>query len=90
MPQEWTAEVVAQMHLAKITKKRLAEESGYTPEYVSMVLNGHRDTESAKATILAALDRLVSAANAGKKPPQAAERRIETRRRKYQKRPAKC
>ena len=38
MPQEWTAEVVAQMHLAKITKKRLAEESGYTPEYVSMVL----------------------------------------------------
>ena len=42
MPQEWTAEVVAQMHLAKITKKRLAEESGYTPEYVSMVLNGHR------------------------------------------------
>lgn len=64
MPQEWTAEVVAQMHLAKITKKRLAEESGYTPEYVSMVLNGHRDTESAKATILAALDRLVAAASA--------------------------
>mgnify|MGYP000226231782 FL=1 len=58
MPQEWTANVVARMHLAKVTTKRLAEESGYTPEYVSMVLNGHRDTESAKATILAALDKL--------------------------------
>ena len=61
MPQAWTASVVAQMHLAKITKKQLAEEAGYTPEYVSMVLNGHRDTETAKATILSALDRLVAA-----------------------------
>lgn len=58
MPLEWTAEVVARLHLAKITKKQLAEEAGYTPEYISMVLNGHRDTENAKATILAALDRL--------------------------------
>ena len=64
MPQEWTADVVARMHMAKITITRLAAECGYTPEYVSMVLNGHRDTESAKATILAALDRLVSSARA--------------------------
>ena len=64
MPKEWTADVVARMHMAKITIKRLAAECGYTPEYVSMVLNGHRDTESAKATILAALDRLVSSARA--------------------------
>lgn len=54
------ADVVAQMHMAKITMKRLAAECGYTPEYVSMVLNGHRDTEIAKATILAALGRLVN------------------------------
>lgn len=58
MLQEWTANVVARMHLAKITTKRLAEESGYTPEYVSMVLNGHRYTEIAKTAILAALDKL--------------------------------
>lgn len=64
MPQEWTADVVARMHMAKITMKRLAAECGYTPEYVSMVLNGHRDTEIAKTTILAALDRLVASANA--------------------------
>lgn len=59
MPQEWTAELVARMHLAKVTKKQLAEEAGYTPEYVSMVLNGHRDTENAKSTLLAAADRLI-------------------------------
>lgn len=58
MPQEWTADVVARMHLAKITTKQLAEEAGYTPEYVSMVMNGHRDTESARAAIVAALERL--------------------------------
>lgn len=58
MPQEWTAEVVARMHLAKITTKQLAEAAGYTPEYVSMVLNGHRDTESARTTIQATLDRM--------------------------------
>ena len=45
MPQEWTAEVVAQLHLHKLTIKQLAEEAGYTPEYLSMVLNGHRDPE---------------------------------------------
>lgn len=60
MPLEWTAEVVGRMHLAKITVKRLAEEAGYTPEYVSMVLNGHRDTEAAKAALFAALDRLTN------------------------------
>ena len=63
MPQEWTADVVVQMHMAKITMKRLAAECGYTPEYVSMVLNGHRDTEIAKTTILAALGRLVNPTN---------------------------
>lgn len=62
MPQEWTAGVVARMHLAKLTTKQLANEAGYTPEYVSMVLNGHRDTETAKATILAALERLTGEA----------------------------
>lgn len=60
MPQEWTAAVVARMHMSKISNKRLAEKSGYTPEYISMVLNGHRDTESAKTAILAALDELES------------------------------
>ena len=58
MPQEWTAEVVARLHLHKLTIKQLAEEAGYTPEYLSMVLNGHRDPKKGRANILAALGRL--------------------------------
>lgn len=58
MPQEWTAEVVARLHMNKITIKQLAEEAGYTPEYVSMVLNGHRDPDQGRVNLQAALDRL--------------------------------
>lgn len=58
MVPEWTADVVARMHTAKITTKRLAEESGYTPEYVSMILNGRRSPKHAKEIISAALARL--------------------------------
>ena len=42
MIAQWTADVIGEMHLRKITKKQLAEAMGVTPEYVSMVLNGHR------------------------------------------------
>lgn len=66
MPQEWTADVVARMHLAGITRRQLAEAAGYTPEYVSMVLNGRRDTKNARATILAALERLTAIAGDSK------------------------
>ena len=59
MPQEWTAEVVAAMHINRITRKLLAKEAGYTPEYMSMVLNGHRETQSAKDNINLALNRLI-------------------------------
>lgn len=69
MPQEWTAAVVGRMHIAKITGKQLALECGYTPEYLSMVLNGHRDTEKAKTSILAALSRLE--AERAQTPPTA-------------------
>ena len=58
----WTADVVARMHMAGISIKQLAAEAGYTPEYVSMILHGHRDTSVARAAILDALDRLTESA----------------------------
>ena len=58
MPQEWTADVVARMHMARITTKQLAQETGYTVQYVSMVLNGHRNTANARTAILSAIERL--------------------------------
>ena len=43
------------MHLKGITKKELAQRLGVTPEYVSMVLNGHRNPEGAEQRFRAAV-----------------------------------
>lgn len=48
MPAQWTADIIGQLHLHKIAKKELAQKIGVTPEYVSMVLNGHRDPRDAQ------------------------------------------
>lgn len=60
MPAQWTAEVIGKMHLNGITAKRLAEEVGMTPEYLSMILNGHREPKGAEESLNAALNRLTS------------------------------
>ncbi len=59
MPAQWTADVVGKMHLKKVTKKQLAEKLGVTPEYVSMVLNGHREPDGAEQRFRAAVDELI-------------------------------
>lgn len=59
MPAQWTGELIGEMHLKKISKKQLAERLGVTPEYVSMVLNGHREPKGAEKKLRAALERLV-------------------------------
>lgn len=68
MPADWTARLIAKLHMNRISKKRLAEQLGYTPEYVSMVLNGHRSPNGAENEFSKALDELVqqkSKANGG-------------------------
>ena len=59
MPEKWTANIVAKLHLNKITKKRLAEQLGDTPEYISMVLNGHKTPKNAEQRFNTALDELI-------------------------------
>lgn len=61
MPAQWTADLIGEMHLARVSKKQLAERLGVTPEYVSMVLNGHRDPDGASRRFKDALDQIVSA-----------------------------
>ena len=58
MSDNWTAEAVGRMHIARITGQMLAEESGYSAAYVSEVLNNKRGTEKTKQNILDALLRL--------------------------------
>lgn len=59
MPKKWTGDLVGLMHNHRISKADLAEELGVTREYVSMVLNGHREPAGAKERFEAAVYSLI-------------------------------
>lgn len=60
MLAQWICDLVGKMHKWKISKKSLAEYLGVTPEYVSMILNGHREPAGAEVKFRAAVDALVA------------------------------
>ena len=62
MPKEWTGDLVGLMHNKKITFAQLAEKLGLSREYVSMVLNGHREPAGAEQKFREAVNELVSEA----------------------------
>lgn len=55
MREDWTGEVVKNMHLNEIGQADIAAEMGVTKAYVSMLLNGSRKVEGAREKIEAAL-----------------------------------
>lgn len=59
MPAQWTGDLVGKMHNAGITAKRLAEEMGKNPKYVSGVLNGHYSPKKAEEEFNNAFQRIV-------------------------------
>lgn len=59
VPAQWTGELIGEMHLKKISKKQLAERLGVTPEYVSMVLNGHREPDGVEERFRDAVESLI-------------------------------
>lgn len=60
MPAQWTADLIGEMHLNGVTAKQLAEEVGWNPKYLSVVLNGHRNPKGAEQTLRSALSRLIA------------------------------
>lgn len=60
MPKKWTGNLVGLMHDNKISKTQLAEKLCVTREYVSMVLNGHREPTGAEEKFRKAVDELIS------------------------------
>lgn len=60
MPEKWTADLLGNMHLYGVTAKRLAEEVGWSPKYLSAVLNGHRTPRNAEQQLREAFTRIVS------------------------------
>lgn len=69
MPAQWTGDLVGQMHNEKVTKTEMAVEMGVTREYVSMVLNGHRDPAGAEEKFRAALNRIIERKHAASDVP---------------------
>lgn len=59
MPENWTGAIVGKMHVNRISNDELAAELGYTTEYISMVLNGHRNPKKAEQKFRQALDELI-------------------------------
>lgn len=48
MPEAWTGELIGKMHMAKVRMKDLAEETGWTKGYITMIMNGKRNPENAE------------------------------------------
>ncbi len=44
--EEWTADVKGRMHRCRINNPQLAAECGYSPAYLSTVLNGNKHFEN--------------------------------------------
>ncbi len=62
--EEWTADVVREMHLYRITRQELASKCHYSLTYLSLVLNGNKTfssdyaKERTKAKILKSLEEI--------------------------------
>ena len=59
MLAQWIGDLVGQMHNNKVSKTQLAEHMGVSREYVSMVLNGHRNPAGAKSRFQAAVNEII-------------------------------
>ena len=58
MLKKWIGEVVGEMHIRKISIKQLATHLGMTPEYISMVLNGHREPAGIEERLRKAIEEI--------------------------------
>jgi transcriptional regulator with XRE-family HTH domain len=59
MLAQWTGDFVGKMHRYRVTITKLAQEMGVTREYLSMILNGHREPDGIEQRMNDALDSLV-------------------------------
>lgn len=59
MLAQWLGDFVGEMHLHKVTKTQLANELGFTREYVSQILNGHKNPENIEQRFNIALQAII-------------------------------
>ena len=59
MLAQWIGDFVGRMHRHRITITQIAQEMNVTREYLSMILNGHREPTGIEQRMNDALDRLI-------------------------------
>lgn len=55
MPAQWTGELVGKMHIYGVSCRELADRIGCSNKWLSMVINGHRNSKNAEQRFMAAL-----------------------------------
>jgi transcriptional regulator with XRE-family HTH domain len=65
MLAQWTGDFVGRMHRYRVTITQLAQEMGVTREYLSMILNGHREPNGIEQRMNEALDNLIKKQGCG-------------------------
>lgn len=58
MREQWTGDLIGQLHVAGITCKALAKEAGLHEKYVSQILNGRVHPKGAQEKLFAAFGRI--------------------------------
>ena len=59
MLAQWICDFVGRMHQYRITITQLSQEMAVTREYLSMILNGHREPAGIEQRMNDALNRLI-------------------------------
>ena len=59
MLAQWIGDFVGRMHRHRVTITQMAQEIGVTREYLSMILNGHREPLGIEKRMNDALDSVV-------------------------------
>lgn len=58
MPAKWTGDVVAALHINGITQAELAAKMGVTVPYISMLLNGKKNSAGAKDRMMEVIQQI--------------------------------
>ena len=59
MLAQWIGDFVGKMHRHRVSITQIAQEMGVTREYISAILNGHREPAGIKVRLHAALNSIV-------------------------------
>jgi DNA transposition AAA+ family ATPase len=63
MLAQWIGDFVGRMHRHRITITQISQEMDVTREYLSMILNGHREPSGIEERMNDALNRIIEKQN---------------------------